>query len=38
MRAVSWEAFDAAVSEALRAEGPTVIEVPIDPAEYNRLL
>ncbi|MFB3818679.1 MAG: thiamine pyrophosphate-dependent enzyme, partial [Candidatus Methylomirabilales bacterium] len=38
MRAVTWEAFDAAVSEALRADGPAVIEVAIDPAEYNRLL
>jgi acetolactate synthase-1/2/3 large subunit len=37
-RAATWEAFDAAVSEALRADGPTVIEVPIDPAEYDRLL
>lgn len=38
MRAVTWEAFDAAVSDALQADGPTVIEVSIDPGEYNRLL
>jgi len=37
-RAVTWEALDAAVADALGADGPTVIEVAIDPSEYDRLL
>jgi acetolactate synthase-1/2/3 large subunit len=37
-RAMSWTAFDSAVETGLAAEKPTVIEVPIDPADYRQML
>jgi acetolactate synthase-1/2/3 large subunit len=38
LRATSWPEFDHAVSAGLRGERPTVIEVPIDPADYRQML
>jgi acetolactate synthase-1/2/3 large subunit len=38
VRARTWQEFDAAVTAGLTAERPTVIEVPIDPTDYNRML
>lgn len=37
-RAITWAELDAAVLRALTADRPTVIEVPVDPADYNRML
>ncbi len=38
VRVQSWPEFDAAVPAALREDRPTVIEVPVDPSDYDRLL
>jgi len=38
VRALTWPEFDAAVAAALTANRPTVIEVPVDPADYNQML
>ena len=38
VRALTWPEFDAAVAAALTAKRPTVIEVPVDPADYNQML
>jgi len=38
VRALTWAEFDAAVATALTADRPTVIEVPVDPADYNQML
>jgi len=38
VRARTWPEFDAAVTAGLTAERPTVIEVPIDPTDYNQML
>lgn len=38
VRAADWAALDAAVTAALAADRPTLIEVPIDPAEYSQML
>jgi len=38
VRALTWPEFDAAVASALTADRPTVIEVPVDPADYNQML
>ena len=38
LQAASWPEFDAAIAGALAAERPTVIEVPVDPADYNQML
>jgi acetolactate synthase-1/2/3 large subunit len=38
VRARTWPEFDAAVAAALASERPTVIEVPVDPADYNQML
>ena len=38
VRARTWPEFDAAVVAALTAARPTVVEVPVDPADYNRML
>jgi acetolactate synthase-1/2/3 large subunit len=38
VRAVTWEEFEAAVPAALREDRPTVIEVSIDPSDYDRML
>jgi len=38
VRALTWTELDAAVAAALAADRPTVIEVPVDPADYNRML
>ncbi len=38
VRTRTWPDFDAAVVAALTADRPTVIEVPVDPADYNRML
>jgi acetolactate synthase-1/2/3 large subunit len=38
VRALTWPEFDAAVAAALAADRPTVLEVPIDPADYDRML
>ena len=38
VRARTWPEFDAAVAAALAAERPTVIEVPVDPTDYNQML
>jgi acetolactate synthase-1/2/3 large subunit len=38
VRAATWPALEDAVRRGLAGGGPTVIEVPIDPAEYDRLL
>jgi acetolactate synthase-1/2/3 large subunit len=37
-RAATWPEFDDAVTTALRGDRPTVIEVPIDPADYRQML
>ena len=38
VRVQTWPDFDTAVEAALCAERPTVIEVPVDPADYNQML
>ena len=38
VRALTWPEFEAAVTAALAADRPTVIEVPVDPADYNQML
>lgn len=38
VRALTWPEFEAAVTAALAADCPTVIEVPVDPADYNQML
>jgi acetolactate synthase-1/2/3 large subunit len=38
VRAMTWPDFDAAIAAALTAERPTVIEVPVDPADYDQML
>jgi acetolactate synthase-1/2/3 large subunit len=38
IRALTWPDFEAAVTAALAADCPTVIEVPVDPADYNQML
>jgi acetolactate synthase-1/2/3 large subunit len=38
VRALTWPEFEAAVTAALGADRPTVIEVPVDPADYNQML
>jgi thiamine pyrophosphate-dependent acetolactate synthase large subunit-like protein len=35
---MTWPDFDAAIAAALTAERPTVIEVPVDPADYDQML
>lgn len=37
-RAATWVEFDDAVAAGLRGDRPTVIEVPIDPADYRQML
>jgi acetolactate synthase-1/2/3 large subunit len=37
-RVVSWSDLDAAVTAALREDRPTVLEVAIDPSDYDRML
>ncbi len=37
-RATTWAEFDEAVTGGLRADRPTVIEVPIDPTDYRQML
>jgi thiamine pyrophosphate-dependent acetolactate synthase large subunit-like protein len=37
-RATTWAEFDDAVTTGLNEERPTVIEVPIDPADYRTML
>ncbi len=38
VRAGTWPEFDAAVAAGLTADRPTVIEVPVDPTDYNQML
>ena len=38
VRASTWGEFDHALASALTADRPTVIEVPVDPADYDRVL
>ncbi len=38
VRARTWPEFDAAVAAGLTAHRPTVIEVPVDPTDYNLML
>jgi acetolactate synthase I/II/III large subunit len=38
IRATTWEEFSDAVKTALEADRPTVVEVPIDPSDYNQIL
>lgn len=38
IRAASWSILEDAVRAGLAAEHPTVVEVPIDPSEYGRML
>jgi acetolactate synthase-1/2/3 large subunit len=38
VRALTWPEFDAAIAAALTANRPTVVEVPVDPADYNQML
>jgi acetolactate synthase-1/2/3 large subunit len=38
IRAATWSELDAAVTNALAADRPTVIEVPVDPADYGQML
>jgi acetolactate synthase-1/2/3 large subunit len=38
VRTLTWRDFDEAVAAALTADRPTVIEVPVDPADYNQML
>jgi acetolactate synthase-1/2/3 large subunit len=38
LRATTWPEFDDAVTAGLRGDLPTVIEVPIDPADYRQML
>jgi len=35
---MNWSEFDTAIATALTADRPTVIEVPVDPADYNQML
>jgi acetolactate synthase-1/2/3 large subunit len=37
-RATTWAEFDDAVTAGLRGDRPTVIEAPIDPADYRQML
>jgi acetolactate synthase-1/2/3 large subunit len=37
-RATTWAELDQAVAAGLRGDRPTVIEVPIDPADYRQML
>jgi acetolactate synthase-1/2/3 large subunit len=37
-RAITWGEFEAALAAGLAADRPTVIEVPIDPADYRQML
>jgi acetolactate synthase-1/2/3 large subunit len=37
-RATTWAEFDEAVAAGLRGDRPTVIEVPIDPTDYQQML
>jgi len=37
-RAITWGEFQAALAAGLAADRPTVIEVPIDPADYRQML
>jgi acetolactate synthase-1/2/3 large subunit len=37
-RAMTWSEFEAALAAGLAADRPTVIEVPIDPADYRQML
>ena len=38
VRTLTWREFDEAVTAALTWDRPTVIEVPVDPADYDRML
>ena len=38
IRAATWGEFTEAVTNALKADQPTVVEVPIDPSDYNTML
>jgi acetolactate synthase-1/2/3 large subunit len=38
VRALTWTEFDAAVTAAQTSDRPTVLEVPVDPADYNQML
>lgn len=38
VRTLTWQEFDAAVTAGLTGDRPTVIEVPVDPADYDRML
>jgi acetolactate synthase-1/2/3 large subunit len=38
VRTATWPLFEEAVRNALHSDRPTVIEVPIDPAEYRQML
>jgi thiamine pyrophosphate-dependent acetolactate synthase large subunit-like protein len=38
IRAATWAEFDDAVTAGLNEDRPTVIEVPIDPADYRQML
>ncbi|HSD52112.1 MAG TPA: thiamine pyrophosphate-binding protein, partial [Candidatus Methylomirabilis sp.] len=38
IRVRTWAGFDDAVTAALKADRPTVIEVPIDPTDYRQML
>jgi acetolactate synthase I/II/III large subunit len=38
LRVTTWPEFDTAVAAALGADHPTVIEVPVDPTDYNQML
>ncbi len=38
VRALTWREFDEAVTAALSGDRPTVVEVPVDPADYDRML
>jgi acetolactate synthase-1/2/3 large subunit len=38
IHATTWTEFDAAVTGALHADRPTVIQVPVDPADYRHML
>jgi acetolactate synthase-1/2/3 large subunit len=38
LRVTTWSEFDTAVAAALGADRPTVIEVPVDPTDYNQML
>ncbi len=38
VRAATWKEFDNAVTAALQADRPTIIEVPVDPTDYRQML